>query len=232
MKNLGRILKNRGEEGLSLIELLVVVAIMGILATLTAVAVTGTTTSTKGAGRTNDIGVVKNADSAYAGEHDQGRHPTIDGCLPGETLSTITLVCVGGGVAEFEFEVNEADVDVDVDGDGFKTSTNVKVVPIVWNQFFGTGDLSDSSAGTDKAFIDFVDTPSHAFDLVGTKNGWADRTLARTGDSATTITSPFTTYNSGDAGDYKDCKDSISACPVWVFNASGDATSLLANSVY
>ena len=221
MKRMGRLL--RGIQGLSLIELLVVVAIMGILATLTAVAVTGTTTSTKSVSKTQDERVVLDADKAFTGKHPQGRHPTIDGCKPGTTLSAITFVCSGTGTADGQFIVDETVVGVDVDGDGNKTDTALAVVPVLWDQFFGTGDSK-------KTFQDFVDLPKHAFDLIGTEDGWkTGRTLARAED-AQVIRAPFST--TGDTGDLLLCRGDLSKCPVWVFNEDESTIVLLPESRY
>ena len=221
MERMGRLL--RGTQGLSLIELLVVVAIMGILATLTAVAVTGTTTSTKSVSKTQDERVVLDADKAFTGEHPQGRHATIDGCKPETTLSTITFVCSGTGSADGQFEVDETLLGVDVDGDGDQTDTSVSVVPILWDQFFGTGDSK-------KTFTDFVDLPKAAFDLIGTEDGWeTGRTLTRSEDGEV-IRSPFTT--TGDSGDLLACRADETECPVWVMNEDEDVKVLLPESRY
>ena len=122
------------------------------------------------------------ADRSYSGEHDQGRHATLDGCFPGLKLDTVDLVCKAdaGGAAQ-EFTINEADLNVDVNKNDVTTDTAVKVVPILWNQFFGSGDSA-------KSFLDVVNLPKHGFELVN-GTSWKSNTIARTEDGVT-ITAP------------------------------------------
>ena len=211
------------QEGLSLIELLVVVAIMGILATLTAVAVTGTTTTSKGTSKTSDQAVVSSAEEAYLAEG--GRHPTLDGCLPGEKLITLTLTCSSPGTADQQFVVDETLVGVDIDGDGSITGDST-VVPILWDQFLG--DTADSS---DKKFTEFVNIPAHAFDTIRTTADWkSGKTSARTEDGAL-IRSPDMTKCKG-FNQTAEASGDLEDCPVWVLNEFGDAKALLPDTRY
>ena len=75
------------EKGLTLLELTVVAAILAILAGLTAVAVTGSASAGKGAVLEADIAEIQKAVNRFNGEHPKGFFPTVNGCLPGETLS-------------------------------------------------------------------------------------------------------------------------------------------------
>ena len=233
MKRMREILKDK--RGVTLIELLVVVAILGILATLTAVAVTGTTGKTKGAGKSNDQVTVKNALSSYGGEQPQGRSATLDGCLPALSgnlgLKNLTLTCdapsgialTGTGSAMQGFFVSEAAVAVDIDGDG-DTDSSELVAPIIWGQNF-TGD-----DGTVRTFnIDFIDIPKHAFDLIGTPDGWKTTTGDRPEDGLTLI-APF--VNTGDPTNTDFCPGDLNKCPVWVLTEGGDAVALITSSSY
>ena len=233
MKRNARVFKR--EEGLSLIELFVVVAIIAILATLTAVAVTGPATSTKDTSKTADEKMITDGNSTYSGEHPQGRSPTLDGCLPGKSLIVATKTCstggVGGTISAQQFAISETAVDVDLNDDGDATDTAlVNVVPILWDQFF-------TSAATTKAFTEFVELPAHDFDLVGTVAGWktgstADRPETTAVDSIAAPTSietgdKSTTYTATDK-----CPTDAAKCPVWVMLAGGDAIALLPSGSY
>ena len=214
------------EEGLSLIELLVVVAIMGILATLTAVAVTGTTSKTKGAGKVNDEDTTGNAISAYAGEHPQGRNPTLDGCAPANSggLASLTKVCdssSGTGRPVQEFSIFEQDFAVDVNQDGAITTGNlVKVVPIIFTQFF-TGDDNEARVFS----INFVDDPKHAFEDVN-GDSFKANTAARTEDGFILASVPVISTATGD------CPAVLGKCPVWVINEFNEAIALLPGTSY
>ena len=217
MKKLARSLSRN--EGLSLIEMLVVVAILGILASLTAVAVTGTTSSSKTVTKEGDENTVTKAVARYSSEHPEERYPTLDGCLAGETLNLTSLTC-GSGIGEQEFNVDETALSVDVDLDGLTTSTSVKVVPITWEQYFEIGSQSKTFDG------DFVKVPGHGFE---TRVGDSFRTATgdRTEDTTTSITgvpdiATSCSVPGGSSGD----------CPVWVINEFGDAIALLPGSSY
>jgi len=182
--------------GVTLIELLVVVAILGILAAITTIAVKGTTQSGRGATKAQDEAIVDGAIQAYIAQHPQQRHPTLDGCIPNTDLDTAgRFLCVSGGDSTDTFSVSEVDLDIDVNKDGDKTDTAEEVVPITWDTYFIAGD------GNKKFFTDFVDTPQHAFDLVGTKDGWkTGRTKAREGEDTDSIRSPF-----GTTAEFNEC---------------------------
>lgn len=204
------------EEGLSLIEMLVVVAILGILASLTAVAVTGTTSSSKGVTKEGDEGTVTKAVSRYNAEHPAGRYPTLDGCLPGKTLDKVTKTCAAGKAAQ-EFAISEVDTKIDVDLDGLTTSV-VKVVPITWDQYFGTGDKKTFKG-------DYVKVPAHGFEtrLGGSfKTSTADRTEGGPALTGVPNLKASCAKAGGISGD----------CPVWVLNAFGDAVALIPGSSY
>ena len=225
MKGLSK--HGRGERGVTLIELLVVVAILGILAAITGIAVTGTTQRGRAATKTQNEVIVDGAITAYIAQHPHQRRPTRDGCIPGTDLDTANRnLCVSGGDSTDTITVNEVEMDVDVNKDGDKSDTTVKVVPITWDTYF-TGD-----DGTRKLFTDFVNTPSHAFDLVGTIDGWkTGRTRPREGEDTADIRSPFST----DA-QKADCSETGTGdntkCPVWVINSSGNSVALLPEGQY
>ena len=224
----------RREDGLSLIELLVVVAIIGILSTLTVVAVQGTRSSATSRGRTNDIVTVTTAVRAFAAEHPQSRYPTLDGCRVDFDLN-LNLLCVAnsGGAAQ-QMTVVESTVDVDINGDG-DTGDTLDVVPIVWGQNF-TGD----DGITLRSFTDFVDLPRHAQEKVN-GDSYSSNTeprqfdnrvlVALSGSGDVTVAVP----NPALSTDVGSCDVSVTTadnCAVWVLNGSGDAVALLPGNRY
>ncbi len=226
-----RKLLNR-EEGFSLIELLVVVAILGVLATLTAVAVTGTTSSSKSVTKVGDEATVTKGAASYSAEEAGARFPTLDGCLPGTALKLSTLTCLsteGTGDPVQRFRVDESALGLDVDGDGELASADVKLVPIIWNQSF---TASDGSVKTFKG--DFVATPKHAFELrnkttsfktttgVRPEDGTSITGVPTTGDIAVCDAASVSGFTTGD----------LTKCPVWALNEFGEAVALLAGSAY
>ena len=81
------------EAGLTLLELAVVVAILGILAALAAVGGAGASTQARSEAKKKDIADVQRAVFDYIGNHHKAHHPTIDGCLPGESFDSIGKRC-------------------------------------------------------------------------------------------------------------------------------------------
>lgn len=74
----------RGNRGLTLLEMAVVGAILSILAGLTSVAVTGSSTAASGAALQSDLTEVQKAVSSFSGQNPRSEYPTLNGCLPGQ----------------------------------------------------------------------------------------------------------------------------------------------------
>ncbi len=110
------------QRGRSLLELTVVAAIISILASLTAVAVTGTTSTARSVSRASDISEMQKAVMRFEGE--TGTYPT-----------TSTYVADSTGVEGTDyFQVVEGPtgVNFDVNDDGDVTDA-LNVVPIDWD---------------------------------------------------------------------------------------------------
>ncbi|MBI4234368.1 MAG: type II secretion system protein [Chloroflexi bacterium] len=93
-----------GERGLTLLELTVVTAILGIMAAMTAVVVSGSAGRSRDVALTTDKAEVEKAVSNYAGNHPRGQYPTINGCLPGQTKQSDGS-CTAATVAAGAFNV-------------------------------------------------------------------------------------------------------------------------------
>ena len=192
---------------------------MAILASLTAVAVSGTVGKSKSATKSADEDTVTEAAQAYAADHPQERYPTLDGCLPGDEYKSSSKTCVSSadGPAQV-FTADETVFDLDLNLDGDKTDLLVTLVPIIWNQAF-TGDDDDETLTFRN---DFIKLPSHGFE---DRDGDSFKSTAsvRTEDSFTLEGVPT----------ISDCTDTSSGdCPVWVFNEFGDAIALLESGAY
>ena len=225
MKALAQVLKRQG--GFSLVELMVVVSIMGVLVTMTIIATTGTTTTSKGASKDADTKTISDSVKTYVAEHNHGRQPTLDGCLPGKSLNTLTLTCStsGGTEAAQQFSVDESEVGVDIDGDGSVTGDST-AVPILWDQFYGeTGD------GTDRALTTYVSLPKHALDTIGTASAWKSGSTANRTEDGASLRSPDMTACKGFVGTPSGSGDTAD-CPVWILNEFGEAKALLPDTRY
>jgi hypothetical protein len=107
---------------------------------------------------------------------------------------------------------------VDVDLDGLTTSV-VKVVPIIWDQYFGTGVDKKTFKG------DYIKVPAHGFET-RTGGSFKVSTADRPEDEATLAGVPDLAASCAKAG------GSSGDCPVWVLNAFGDAVALVPGSSY
>ncbi|MBI4233356.1 MAG: type II secretion system protein [Chloroflexi bacterium] len=83
----------KGQDGLTLIELIVVLAIFGIVAGLVAGNVTGQKSQSRSAIKATDTVEIQKAVDRYAGLHPLGQFPTINGCLPGQGKEADTGEC-------------------------------------------------------------------------------------------------------------------------------------------
>lgn len=156
---------SRGQEGLSLLELTVVAAIISILAALTAVAVTGVSTSTRGTVRDSDMTEVSKAVEAFVGAQAASQYPTTSSCKAGQIPNSVTSVCATGGVEDTDWDtISEVTYGVDINLDGDATDTTLKVVAISWTKDVGDGRTFSP---------DFATKPKHADETVaGTIAAW------------------------------------------------------------
>ena len=226
-------------DGLSLLELTVVAAILGVLAAMVAVAVTGQATESRSTAQLADVSEVQKSVDAYAGQHPHGRYPTLNGCLPGAVLDLVTSRCVAPGLVtdpaqvdatNLEFVVSESTVGMDLSGD-VDTNDLGTVAPLLWAKAF---------RGTDQSIKRFSGgfvqrSPKHAFAfLSGTDpdGGWrtgrqpdadglGDIDADDLGNSLT-ITAPA---GIGSGDDQIDA--STLQVPVWVIDGRGAVYNLL-----
>ena len=75
--------KQRRDGGFTLIEVLIVIVILGVLATVVVFAVSGTTTDAEDTGCKNDAKVLVTAVEAYFAQHGSGPIPDADGTPDG-----------------------------------------------------------------------------------------------------------------------------------------------------
>jgi type II secretory pathway pseudopilin PulG len=134
-------------RGLTLLELTVVGAVLGIMSALIAVGVTGRATDSKAAVRTSDQAEVQKAVDTYSGEHPVGHYPTLDGCLPGQNFNSVQLVCQSGA--------NPGD---------FNVNNPATYKAIIWDKAFKV--TLPSGQSTTKTFIPvhLAREPKHAFE--------------------------------------------------------------------
>ena len=115
-----------GESGLTLLEMVVVTAILALPSAIVSLSVAGRGTESRRAVQAADEATIQSAVDRYSGEHPQGRYPTLNGCQPGRVLDLISRECVEFGrvsnpaeinTNNLEFEVEESDTGVDLNGD-------------------------------------------------------------------------------------------------------------------
>ena len=143
--NIHKFLRNK--KGVTLLELSVVAAIITILSTLAAIGVTGTTQQARSSALSGDKDQVQKAVYSYIAEQSDGKYPTIDGCLPGQSFSSSTKRCSTG-----------------TDPGAFNLADSRTFKAIIWGKAF---TATNSSGGTTtKAFVpNFLQqTPRHAYE--------------------------------------------------------------------
>ena len=82
----------RAQEGITLLEMTIVVFVLALLSTLVVGAVTGRSTESRDTAVINDLKEVQNAVDGFAAAHPAARYPTQDGCLPGEIFIAETPI--------------------------------------------------------------------------------------------------------------------------------------------
>ncbi|MDO8689413.1 MAG: type II secretion system protein [Dehalococcoidia bacterium] len=102
------------EGGFTLVELAIVVAILGILVTITAVAVTGSSNTARGTTKAADVYEVQKAVNGYQGLHEYW--PTL-----GKTAGSLTIPA--GGLPEAPFSAADPTTFVSIDWDATFTTT-------------------------------------------------------------------------------------------------------------
>lgn len=136
----------KSKKGVTLLELSVVAAIITILSAMAAIGVTGTTQQARSSALAGDKDQVQKAVYSYIAEQSDGKYPTIDGCLPGQSFSS-TKRCSTG-----------------TDPGAFNLADSLTFKAIIWSKAF---TATNSSGGTTtKAFVtNFLQqTPRHAYE--------------------------------------------------------------------
>ena len=171
-----------GESGLTLLEMVVVTAILALPSAIVSLSVAGRGTESRRAVQAADEATIQSAVDRYSGEHPQGRYPTLNGCQPGRVLDLISRECVEFGrvsnpaeinTNNLEFEVEESDTGVDLNGDE-DIEDRFEVAPIIWHKAFKSG-LPFSLEEEEKRFLGtYVPRPpKHAFDFLrGLDDSW------------------------------------------------------------
>ena len=174
----------RRQRGLTLLELIVVSAILGLLSAIISLSVMGRSTESRAAAKEADVGTVQRAMDTFTGEHPQSRYPTLNGCAPGRILDLITLTCAKPGdvtnafrtdTANLQFSVDEARTGVDLNKDG-DLDGFFDVAPIIWNKAFRRSQLLTGTELVKTFLLDFVrQEPKHAFEFLGgIDESWED----------------------------------------------------------
>ena len=174
----------RGEEGLTLLELVVVTSILAVLSAIISLSVTGRSTEGRAAVQVADEATIQRAVDRFSGEHPQGRFPTLNGCPPDRILDLVSSECVVAGTEinpsqidtnNLEFVLDEVVSGVDLNEDG-DIEDSFNVAPIIWHKAFKTR-IALSQQDVVRRFLgDYVpQPPKHAFDFLGgTDDVWED----------------------------------------------------------
>ena len=208
----------RGNRGLTLLEMAVVAAILSILAGLTSVAVTGSSTAASGAALEADTGEVGKAVSSYSGQHPRSEYPTRDGCLPGQMR--FAAGCGAFGTAA-NWPTTGAQSDID---SWLQTSANWAA--IVW-------DKSYTTQGETRYFgIDFLGKlPAHAKEHANaTLSPWT-RTAVDP-DNATKMLGLPNCAGSTDTAAACAGSSAATNAPVWVLDKTGAARVVIVATAY
>lgn len=225
------------QSGFTLLELTVVSAILGILAGIVAFSVSGQASQGRSAAQIADTAEIQKAVDNFAGQHPQGRFPTLNGCLTGLVLDLVTLECVNSsdvldnGQVEsenLEFSITESEIDMDLNGND-DTADTLDVVPIIWAKAF----LDDS--GDIRRFAgSFIQRePKHAFEFFdGNDPDWKDgRNTDPDGLGDDGVSDSITAPEGLGAGD-NEIDLSLNQYPVWIITESGIVFNILPPSRY
>lgn len=181
----------RPQQGLTLLELLVVVSIISILAALTGIAVTGSSQQGRSGALTADTSEVQKSVDNYTVQQARSQYPTITGCLPGQTKQT-DLTCKANATPAGDFAVADS----------------LTWEAIIWGKAFKDKD------GNTKVFVpDLLKSfPRHAKEH-SDGTGWT-RTITDPDEVVSTLLSPDNTGS-------QDTPLDAAKIPVWVLDKDG-----------
>jgi prepilin-type N-terminal cleavage/methylation domain-containing protein len=212
------------QKGLTLLEMAVVGAILSILAGLTAVAVTGSSSQASQAALSSDLSEVAKAISNYSGQHPpRSQYPTLTGCLPGQVRDSATSTCMPGGVEAQPWPVGAAPSSV-----ATWLSDTANWTAIIWGKAY-------SQAGEVKYFDkDFLGKlPRHAFEHNDTGLSACTRIVS---DPDNVLTSGIKVPDCAGSGDTSstECTSALapSNAPVWVMDRVGVPHVVLVEGKY
>lgn len=208
-----------GKRGLTLLEMAVVGAILSIMAGLTAVAVTGSSTSASASALQSDLTEVQKAVSSYSGQNPRSEYPTLNGCLPGQVK--IASACTAQGTpAAWPTSGSQSDINT-----WLQSSSNW--VAVLWDKGY-------TRQGVTRFFgQDFLGKlPRHAKEHAdGTLSPWTRTPLPDPDVSTSTMAVP----NCAGAADTNSaCTGTAAAtnAPVWVLDKTGTARVVITPTSY